>query len=360
MSALALTGAIGVRAGVVAAQPAALAGALAASVDRPSTDADAASAGRALYTSITPIQLVGGASATALADERSLTVQVAGRPGVAQTGIGRAVFSVTLLEPTAAGHVQVGEAAVSFAAFEPVTRQVSTPLNAEGSITLTDSGASVGLFVDLVGWFRPSAEAASGVAERAAALAPAALGSHAVTSMLEEYAVSGVGDIPRRGVGAVVLEVTGTSPTAGSATVFPTGGAAPATRDLIVAANGRATNTVIARVGDNGRVSVARSTAELAVGVKAVGWYPLAANQRDSNVVMITPERVRLEVGSDGSAEARIIAGEVPTVGTTVMTAKGNLPYIGLVLRVEGDSIVVYAVAHQMRRPGYWRKRLTR
>ena len=29
-----------------------------------------------------------------------------------------------------------------------------------------------------------------------------------------------------------------------------------------------------------------------------------------------------------------------------------------LIYRVEGDEIVIYAVAHQSRRPGYWRKRI--
>ncbi len=35
-----------------------------------------------------------------------------------------------------------------------------------------------------------------------------------------------------------------------------------------------------------------------------------------------------------------------------------NYPY-QLIYRVEGDEIVIYAVAHQKRRPGYWRKRVT-
>jgi plasmid stabilization system protein ParE len=34
-----------------------------------------------------------------------------------------------------------------------------------------------------------------------------------------------------------------------------------------------------------------------------------------------------------------------------------RFPY-QLVYRVEGDEIVIYAVAHQKRRPGYWRKRV--
>jgi plasmid stabilization system protein ParE len=33
-----------------------------------------------------------------------------------------------------------------------------------------------------------------------------------------------------------------------------------------------------------------------------------------------------------------------------------RFPY-QLVYRVEGEEIVIYAVAHQKRRPGYWRKR---
>jgi toxin ParE1/3/4 len=34
-----------------------------------------------------------------------------------------------------------------------------------------------------------------------------------------------------------------------------------------------------------------------------------------------------------------------------------RFPY-QLIYRVESDEIVVYAVAHQKRRPGYWRKRV--
>ena len=36
-----------------------------------------------------------------------------------------------------------------------------------------------------------------------------------------------------------------------------------------------------------------------------------------------------------------------------------RFPYV-IVYRVQGEQIRIYAVAHQKRRPGYWRKRLTR
>lgn len=35
-----------------------------------------------------------------------------------------------------------------------------------------------------------------------------------------------------------------------------------------------------------------------------------------------------------------------------------RFPY-GIVYRVEGDQVLVFAVAHSRRRPGYWRKRVS-
>jgi plasmid stabilization system protein ParE len=53
---------------------------------------------------------------------------------------------------------------------------------------------------------------------------------------------------------------------------------------------------------------------------------------------------------------------QFPNVGALVARNGRRLifskyPY-QLVYRVEGEEIVIYAVAHQKRRPGYWRKRV--
>lgn len=43
--------------------------------------------------------------------------------------------------------------------------------------------------------------------------------------------------------------------------------------------------------------------------------------------------------------------------GTVRRCLLTRFPY-RLVYRVEGEKIVIYAVAHQSRRPGYWRTRI--
>ena len=53
---------------------------------------------------------------------------------------------------------------------------------------------------------------------------------------------------------------------------------------------------------------------------------------------------------------------QFPNAGTRVARSARRLtfprfPY-QLIYRVEGDDIVIYAVAHQRQRPGYWRKRV--
>jgi toxin ParE1/3/4 len=53
---------------------------------------------------------------------------------------------------------------------------------------------------------------------------------------------------------------------------------------------------------------------------------------------------------------------QFPDAGARVARGSRRLifskfPY-QLVYRVEGDEIVIYAVAHQKRRPGYWRRRV--
>ena len=61
-------------------------------------------------------------------------------------------------------------------------------------------------------------------------------------------------------------------------------------------------------------------------------------------------------------ANAKVLLPQFPRIGTPLHANFRRLllrtfPY-QLVYRIEGDHIVVYALAHQRRRPGYWKKRL--
>jgi hypothetical protein len=87
--------------------------------------------------------------------------------------------------------------------------------------------------------------------------------------------VLGRAGIPTTGVGAVVLNVTATGPTASSyLTVFPTGQSRPLTSTLNFAANQTIANTVIAHVGPDGSISVYNPDGNTNVLVDVTGWLP--------------------------------------------------------------------------------------
>ena len=72
------------------------------------------------------------------------------------------------------------------------------------------------------------------------------------------------------------------------------------------------------------------------------------------------PELVSKFVGDYNNAIVQLL--QFPNAGTRVARSARRLtfprfPY-QLIYRVEGDDIVIYAVAHQKQRPGYWRKRV--
>lgn len=64
----------------------------------------------------------------------------------------------------------------------------------------------------------------------------------------------------------------------------------------------------------------------------------------------------------DAFEEAKKRLSAFPNAGARIRPGSRRIlvkrfPYM-LVYRVEGGEIVVYAVAHQRRRPGYWRMRV--
>lgn len=81
----------------------------------------------------------------------------------------------------------------------------------------------------------------------------------------------------------------------------------------------------------------------------AIGWYLAAAGQRQAEA---------LSRDIDGRLALLM---QHPLSGTPGPNALRRLPLrvfpYTLHYRVEGDIIRIFAVAHQKRRPGYWRKR---
>ena len=85
--------------------------------------------------------------------------------------------------------------------------------------------------------------------------------------------VTGVAGVPGTGVGAVVLNVTATQPTANSwLTSYPTGGFVPNTAALTYVPGQTVSNLVVAKVGSGGKVSLRNASGSVHLIVEILGW----------------------------------------------------------------------------------------
>jgi hypothetical protein len=120
-----------------------------------------------------------------------------------------------------------------------------------------------------------------------------------------DLTVTGRGGVPATGVGAVVLNVTATEPTAsGFVTVYPTGTQRPNASNLNFVAGQTTPNLVIAKVGDGGKVSLFNFAGSTHLIADVVGWYPSSASVSpvvgDYNVIYATPGAVTVHASAAG------------------------------------------------------------
>ena len=246
-------------------------------------------AGRLVTT--TPARLLDSRSGPRSAPFATRTVQVAGRGGIPATGATAVVVNVTAVQPSGAGYVTIWPDGS-----RPTTSNLNIPrpgqtiathatvrLGADGRIRLASS-SSTHLLVDVVGWFT-GAGAASSVSGLFVGVGP----TRVLDSRSGWTTVGGEGNadlvatgspVPRRGVDAVVLNLTAAGPrTAGYLTAFPAGTTRPATSNLNVAGRGRTiANLVTVRVPQSedeyldGRVNT-WTTADTPRLLDVSGWY---------------------------------------------------------------------------------------
>ena len=80
--------------------------------------------------------------------------------------------------------------------------------------------------------------------------------------------------VPSTGVGAVVLNVTVTDPTAASwLTVFPAGEPRPAAANINYGPGQTVGNLVVAKLGANGQVSLFNAAGTAHVVADVAGWF---------------------------------------------------------------------------------------
>ncbi|HTO00904.1 MAG TPA: hypothetical protein VL068_09545, partial [Microthrixaceae bacterium] len=138
--------------------------------------------------------------------------------------------------------------------------------------------------------------------------------------------VTGRGEVPLAGVGAVVLNLTVTNPaTDGYTTVFPGGSARPNASSVNFSAGSTVPNAVIAKVGPTGSVSIYNSTrADVIIDVS--GWIPDDADYTGADPARFTDTRSgRTTV--DGQEQGR---GAFSGVRKVQLAGRGGIPSSGV------------------------------
>ena len=254
------------------------------------------------YNALSPARLMdtrpggatvdGSASGTgALGSGATRSLTVTGRGGVPASGVGAVVLNLTATGPTSvsfltafpAGTARPPTSNLNVGPGQTIANLVVAKVGSNGQIWIYNSAGSTHVIADVAGWFptgsdynaltparlmdtRPGAATVDGLLAGLGALAPGSTRSLTVT---------GRAGVPTSGVGAVVLNVTVTGPTAaGFLTVFPSGVARPNASNVNFGPLQTIANSVVAKVGSNGSVSIYNATGSTQVIVDIAGWLP--------------------------------------------------------------------------------------
>jgi hypothetical protein len=274
-----------------------------------------------------------------------LVVKVTGRGGVPATGAKAVVLNVTAVEPTGAGFFTVyptGETRplasnLNFAAGQTVPNLVVAKIGAEGQVTIYNAIGSTHVIVDVMGWFptaaaftpltparlydsRPGQTTIDGVGAGAGAMGPGTVRTIKVTDR---------GGVPATDVGSVVLNVTVTGNSGpGFLTVYPTGEPRPLASNLNFTGGQTVANSVVAKVGANGQVTVYNDTSSTQVIVDVGGWFPTTSAYHGLTPARLLDTRPGQSTFDGGGAGGGPIgAGGVATV---TVVGRAGVPAAGV------------------------------
>jgi hypothetical protein len=287
------------------------------------------------FSGIGPIQPAG-----------ELTLPIAGRgdvPGSADS----VVLNVTVTNPTVgsylslwpAGQARPTAANLNWVPGQTVANMAIVRLGDGGALKMFNLTGTADVVVDVLGWFpgsgtftgvtparlmdtRPGLPTVDGRDQAGGQLGP----QDVVT-----LDVTGRGDVPGSGVGAVALNVTVTEPTADSfLTVWPTGADRPTASNLNFSAGQTVPNMVVVDVGDDGRVSFYNLSGATHIVVDVLGWMPSSGAYNG-----LVPARLmdtRIDPGTPAPPD--------PTAPTTPLPDPGDPSLDPFVCRTYTQSIV--------------------
>jgi len=270
----------------------------------------------------------------ALAPGQTLTVPVLGRAGIPTTGVGSVILNLTVTAPTASsfltvyptGQTRPWTSSINFNAKQTIANTVVAQVGSDGSISVFNSDGSTQVIVDVTGWLS-SPGGVNAVTPARLADTRSSDSQHTVDGQVQGVGALGAGEtlrvpvlgragIPSAGVGAVVLNVTATAPTASSyLTVYPTGQARPWTSNVNFVAKQTIANTVIVPVGADGSITVYNSDGSTQVIVDISGWLAAPGGVNSVPAARIADTRIS---SSQHTVDGLMQGGGPLTAGQTL------------------------------------------
>ncbi|MFI9011538.1 putative Ig domain-containing protein [Actinosynnema sp. NPDC053489] len=280
--------------------------------------------GDRMYHALSPSRLLDTRSGRgALGPRSSLDLTVVGRGGVPAEGVGAVVLNLTGTEATADTYVTAyptGEAVplasnLNLMAGQTAPNLAIVKVGSGGRISLYNRSGSVHLIADVAGWF-PVGSDYHGLSP-ARALDTRTAGGPVGARESVDVPVTGSAGVPATGVGAVVVNLTGTEPTAGTyVSAYPAGEAVPLASNLNLTAGQTAPNLAIVKVGANGRISLYNNNGATHLVVDVLGWVATGAD-----LAPLSPSRL-LDTREDRPVAARSSV-ELPVLGRGGVPAEG-------------------------------------
>ena len=282
-----------------------------------------------------------------------VTTITGGSSGVPTTGVEAVVLNVTVVDPSAAGHLTAYPAGttkpaasnINYTTAQTISNLVVTQVNAAGQVEFYVH-ADTHIVIDVVGWYASPTGSNAGMFN---ALSPGrlidtrdpavpAIGGGAAGTAIQ---VAGQQGVPATGATAVVVNITATGQNgAGFIKAYPDqdpGTPRPASVNLNYPASGDLSGLSVVKLGADGKIRV-YSNVTTDVVIDVFGWYstpsgsgnaftpatPIRLLQTTDTAGVCTPDCGRLDNNPTGSNRTLSVklAGEgtVPATGVTAVS----------------------------------------
>ncbi len=248
-----------------------------------------------LYNPVVPNRVLDtrlgvGAPAAQVCAGQTISVTIAGTPGVPSTGVAAVVLNVTVTRTVVApssltvyptGSPRPIASNLNFVPGQTLANGVIVKLGTGGSVDFYDGAGHTDIVADVSGWFTDATSSSGG--SRYVGLSPTRLLDTRTTQVVgpgttRVLAVAGSGGVPTMVSAvpptAVVLNITVTDTTApGFLTLWPDGTTQPLASDINWVAGETLPNLVVVKLGADGSIDFYNGPGMTDVIVDVVGWY---------------------------------------------------------------------------------------